>query len=285
MTGNHAAKISGSSRAAGGAERSTSRSPLAVKLDPVASSAHWITLRARPLCFGATVFLVGLMAPTGARALNVLSDSSMTNPTIVTATPAGEFLKYSISGGTQRGDFLFHSFSVFQLVANELARFAAPPTVRSIFARVTGISPSVVDGLIGVDHTADLYFMDQSGIIFGPNAVLNVGGDFVATTAIALNFQGQPFGTTPILDAPIAPGFALPDLLFGSEPQSILNNGNLVVQEGKRLILADRILNPPNPHPPSGTASVPGPLPWLGAAVAFRTSRRIRHRVAKQQDC
>jgi len=59
----------------------------------------------------------------------------MTNPTIVTATPAGEFLKYSISGGTQRGDFLFDSFSVFQLVANELARFAAPPTVRSIFSR------------------------------------------------------------------------------------------------------------------------------------------------------
>ncbi len=45
-------------------------------------------------------------------------------------------------------------------------------------------------------------------------------------------------------------------------------------------ILEETPPNPPNPpNPPTPTAGVPGPLPLMGVALAFSTSRRLRRRI------
>jgi len=91
---------------------------------------------------------------------------------------------YHISGGTQAAANLFHSFQTFGLNAGEMAHFLAHPSPQNILARVTGGDPSIIHGLIQVTGgNPNLYLMNPAGIVFGPQASLNVPADFIATTA------------------------------------------------------------------------------------------------------
>ena len=86
--------------------------------------------------------------------------------------------------GRQLGDNLFHSFQDFNLNRHESATFSGPNTVQNILNRVTGGNPSSIDGLIrSTIPNADMYFLNPYGIMFGPNAQLNVQGSFHASTA------------------------------------------------------------------------------------------------------
>jgi filamentous hemagglutinin family protein len=86
---------------------------------------------------------------------------------------------------------LFHSFGRFGLDTGEAAIFISAANIRNILSRVTGGSPSVIDGLIFTESpSVNLFLINPSGILFGPNARLDVGGatrgSFVATTVDAL---------------------------------------------------------------------------------------------------
>src|SRR4029450_4579169 len=108
----------------------------------------------------------------------------------------------NITGGTQRGSNLFHSFGLLNVGAGATANFcnaaacgAAVPLVgiQNILGRVTGEGgPPQVSNILGTIQTtnfgaansaANLFLMNPAGWIFGPAARLNVSGSFHATTA------------------------------------------------------------------------------------------------------
>lgn len=93
---------------------------------------------------------------------------------------------YSIDAakGLTRGNNLFHSFAQFDLSAGETANFHGPANIRNILSRVTGGTPSSIDGTIRSDIPgANFFFLNPKGVLFGPNAAIDVSGSFAATSA------------------------------------------------------------------------------------------------------
>src|SRR2546425_10416722 len=109
---------------------------------------------------------------------------------------------YTIGGGTPSGPSgpnLFHSFYQFNLRTiggtPEKAIFTNswPFAIRNIISRVTG-GASFIDGVIQTDSTlagANLFLLNPAGVMFGPNASLNVGGSFHVSTADYLKFPNK----------------------------------------------------------------------------------------------
>jgi filamentous hemagglutinin family protein len=119
---------------------------------------------------------------------NITSTSGAGNLGTTVTHQAGSSL-YNISNGTRPSDGpnLFHSFGDFSVGAGNAANFlnnTALPT-SNILGRVTGGNISNIYGTIQTTNfgNANLYLMNPSGIVLGPNASLNVGGSVSFTTA------------------------------------------------------------------------------------------------------
>jgi filamentous hemagglutinin family protein len=104
-----------------------------------------------------------------------------------------------IEGGAIRGANLFHSFEQFNVGEGRGAYFTNPAGVENILSRVTGNIPSNILGRLGVLGNANLFLINPNGIVFGPNASLDVRGSFVATTAnaVGLGDRGLFSATEP----------------------------------------------------------------------------------------
>lgn len=98
-----------------------------------------------------------------------------------------------IDGGAIRGKNLFHSFVQFSVEVGRGAYFTNPAGIENILSRVTGSNRSEIFGKLGVLGQANLFLINPHGIIFGPEASLDVNGSFVATTADAIQFSNQGF--------------------------------------------------------------------------------------------
>lgn len=140
--------------------------------------------------------------------------------------------------GRQYGRNLFHSFGVFNVNSSESATFTGPYEVQNIIGRVTGGSSSTIDGLLRSNIPgADLFLVNPAGMIFGPNAKLDVQGSFHATTADFIRledgarFNAQPSPQDSVLTSapPEAFGF------LGENPAGITIQGELEVPEQKTL--------------------------------------------------
>ncbi|NEP00484.1 MAG: filamentous hemagglutinin N-terminal domain-containing protein [Symploca sp. SIO2E9] len=144
-----------------------------------------------------------------------------------------------IDGGATRGANLFHSFQEFNIGEGRGAYFANPAAIENIFSRVTGNNPSHLLGTLGVLGDANLFFLNPNGIIFGPNARLDMRGSLVTSTASSLMFpDGSQFSATnpqapPLLtiDVPVTVGLQFE----GEEAGAMINAGDL--EAGSNLTL------------------------------------------------
>ncbi|MGB0560675.1 MAG: CHAT domain-containing protein [Spirulinaceae cyanobacterium] len=150
---------------------------------------------------------------------------------------------YHLQGGTQAGANLFHSFQEFGLSSGEIANFLSNPSVTNILGRVTGGDPSVIDGLIQVTGAnSNLYLMNPAGMVFGQGASLNVGGDFVATTADRIAVGDGWFISSGVNDYASLAGEPSQFAFASEKPGAILNFGDLST-EGNVSLLGGTVVN------------------------------------------
>jgi filamentous hemagglutinin family protein len=151
------------------------------------------------------LLLAGLPLRAGAQ---IIPDATLpTNSTV----PGGCTL-CTITDGTQVVGNLFHSFSQFSVPTGGEAFFDNPSTVTNIITRVTGGTTSTIDGLIRANGTANLFLLNPNGIVFGPNASLDLRGSFIASTANSLRFSdGSEFSAVN----PQAPPLLIVNVPFG----------------------------------------------------------------------
>ncbi|MBE9029015.1 filamentous hemagglutinin N-terminal domain-containing protein [filamentous cyanobacterium LEGE 11480] len=166
-----------------------------------------------------------------------------------------------IEGGATRGNNLFHSFQQFNVANVQRVYFANPANTSLIFSRVVGGQPSNILGTLGVNGLASLFLLNPQGVIFGPNAQLDIRGAFTATTANAVQFGNQgtwaiaPTSNPPLLSiAPSALTFAANQGAITSQSQ------NLVGAAGQSLLLLGRSvqLNGGNITVPGGRVELGG---------------------------
>ncbi|MGA7937115.1 MAG: glycosyltransferase, partial [Kovacikia sp.] len=250
-----------------------SREESVASQEPEVGSRNWLTERGRqtlkPLPgarmspLWVTFALAGLLNAGSVQAQAIVPARDGTNTLV---TPNGS--TFDIAGGTQTGANLFHSFLQFGLTQEQIANFLANPSVQNILGRVTGGEASVINGLIRVTGGApNLYLMNPAGIVFGPNASLNVPGSFTATTATGIGFGNGGTGNgqqgwfnaagdnnyAELGGNPNAFAFAL------NQPGAVVNAGNLAVGVGHSLaLLGGVVVN-------TGPVAAPGGLITIAA--------------------
>jgi filamentous hemagglutinin family protein len=101
--------------------------------------------------------------------------------------------------GQQTGNNLFHSFSQFNINKGEEATFFGPPEIANVLARVTGRTPSNIDGILRTSGmpNANFFLLNPAGVLLGPDAQLEVAGSFAVTTADEIRLaDGGRFSAT-----------------------------------------------------------------------------------------
>ena len=179
---------------------------------------------------------------------------------------------FDITGGARPGNGanLFHSFSEFGVPTNHVANFLNDSglATSNILGRVTGGNPSNIFGTIQTTGFggANLFVMNPAGIVFGPNASLNVGGSVNFTTADYLRLaDGGKFTALPGLqDAAISSAPVAAFGFLGSNPGAITVHGaRLSVPETQGLSFIGGTITitaetPQNGPPQSARLSAPG---------------------------
>ncbi len=198
---------------------------------------------------GTTTLCMGLLGcPAWADGITPANDGTGTQ-----VNQSGD--DYSVTGGATSADEqnLFHSFSEFNLLTGESATFVTDPAILNILTRVTGGNPSAIDGLLQVvGSDANLFFVNPSGILFGPNSALNLQGSFTAVTADQINFSTGAFGTVGTPDYAALVGNPESYSFGAAVPGSIVNAGNLsVLPEEAVVLVGGQVLN-------TGTITTPG---------------------------
>jgi filamentous hemagglutinin family protein len=145
---------------------------------------------------------------------------------------------YTISGGTITGSNLFHSFGLFSVGTGDTATFTEPRGVTNVLGRVTGGQQFFIDGrLRSTTAGADLYLLNPSGVMFGPNASLDVQGSFHVSTADFLRFaDGAKFSAHLEQESVLTVAPPATFGFLGSNPAAITVQGStLRVPDGKTL--------------------------------------------------
>ena len=208
--------------------------------------------------------LATLAVVNGVRAQSITPDNSLGNENSVVNTnvDVGKGIPSDrIDGGATRGNNLFHSFSNFNVDAGRGAYFSNPAGIENIISRVTGSNVSNILGTLGVLGNANLFFANPNGIVFGPDARLDVSGSFFATTSDGFSFDnGFEFSASN----PQAPPLLTINIPIGLRFRD--NPGSITIGDSE---------NNPTPQSPSFQVQPEKTLAFVGGEINLN-GRRLR---------
>jgi filamentous hemagglutinin family protein len=189
------------------------------------------------------IFCIGYMSTTMTVQAQITQDLSQSTPTNIAPQNSENIIE--ISGGTQAGINLFHSFDTFTIPEGSTAVFLNNySSVQNVIGRVTG-STSDISGTIkaaGNFPVFNLFLVNPKGIIFGPNAKIDIQGSFIATTSNAIKFGDQgifqaldPSDPSMLTISPTA--FFFDQIRPQSTQSSIASQASIMVLPGKSILL------------------------------------------------
>jgi filamentous hemagglutinin family protein len=167
---------------------------------------------------------------------NIVPDKSLKKESSVVSN---NNKKKTITGGAKRGSALFHSFSKFNVRKGSAAYFTSQPGIRNIISRITGNSESRINGILGVEGNANLFFINPNGIIFGHGAKLDLNGSFTATTASSIEFGKYSYSALNKNQVPLIKLNVPTGLSFKTKPSKIIVRG-----EGHNITQAGNVIAP-----------------------------------------
>lgn len=142
-----------------------------------------------------------------------------------------------INGGATRGGNLFHSFQEFNVLDGQRVYFANPSGIANIISRVTGGNVSNLFGTLGVNGNASLFLLNPNGVVFGPNARLDVSGSFFASAGDRFTFSdGSSFSASDPQSSLLTMSVPVGVQYGAGASSAIRNQGNL--QVGQDFTLA-----------------------------------------------
>ena len=163
----------------------------------------------KPVSISGTVLLLlasSLFADPGALA-QVVRDTTQGQQNFGTIAPSAEgIILIDGADGIRRDDgrVILHSFEEFGLTSGETALYTDSldlDTARNVISRITGSSPSQLDGRIeSLYPNADLLFVNPNGVFFGSGFTVSVKQGFHVSTADFLEMRSTLDGTVTTID-------------------------------------------------------------------------------------
>jgi len=191
---------------------------------------RWITAAVLLGCWGSSEVAIAQIIP----------DTTLgPERSIVNTDKPGNASTYTITGGATLSENLFHSFDQFSLPTNSVVEFNQTSGIVNIITRVTGGTVSNIHGALRTADGTSLFLLNPSGIVFGPNAQLDVGGAFLASTGQGFQFENGFVYDAVTPDVPPLLTISAPiGLSLGAAPGPLQVNGaTLAVPEGQTLSL------------------------------------------------
>lgn len=172
-------------------------------------SSRWCRPATPSFCLTPPLSLFLLFLLSSAVSAQIATDGSV-GPALELTGPA-----YQIGHdlGSRVGDNLFHSFQRFNIQSGESATFTGPDSISSVISRVTGGEFSTINGLLRSEvGQADFYFLNLAGVLFGPNAQIDLPAAFHVATPTNFASPTEAYSALVIPPAALLPSRHHPSL-------------------------------------------------------------------------